>query len=195
MIKLSRKEQKEHTRTALVARAEAMFAKHGIGNTTTAEIAKALSVSHGTVFIHFATRDDLVLAVVDAFGERLHDALNEKLTDDLSLSQLLKAHIAVLVEFETFYLRLISESQSLPKHVRSIVYSINASLSYRFYRKAREQMIAGKVKRMDQPTFFNTWMALLHFYILNRDLFTDAASILDAKGDDILKQFHLLIKI
>lgn len=193
-MKLTRKEQKEQTRAGLVGRAEALFAKNGIGATTTADVAKALRVSHGTVFIHFATRDQLILAVVEEFGERLSSALKSKLADDLSLPQLLRAHLAVLADFEDFYLRLISESQSLPPRIRSIVYSMNASLSYRFFEAAKDGMASGKLKKLDQASFFNAWMAILHYHILNRDLFSDQTPIASACGEDILRQFMALIK-
>jgi AcrR family transcriptional regulator len=194
MLKLTRKEQKEQTRMSLVERAEDLFAKKGIAATTTADVAKALKLSHGTVFIHFATRDDLVMAVVERFGERLAAEFGRKLADDLPLQQLLRAHLAVLAEFEDFYLRLIAESQSLPPKIRSVVFAINASLSYRFYKAAKEGMEAGKIKKLDQAAFFNTWMAILHYQLLNRDLFSDQTPILSRAGEDILRQFLLLVK-
>lgn len=194
MKNVTRKEQKERTRNGLVDRAEKLFAKKGISNTTTADVAKELKVSHGTLFVHFATRDDLVKAVVDDFGERLSAALGERLSEEQSLKDLLKAHLSVLSEFEDFYLRLIAESQSLPGHIRSIIYAINASLSYRFYKAAKAQMADGSIKKMSQVLFFNTWMGLVHYYIQNRDLFSDQVPILSEVGDDIVRHFFNLIK-
>jgi AcrR family transcriptional regulator len=194
MEKISRKEQKEKTRAGLVSEAEGLFAANGISNTTTADIAKSLKVSHGTLFVHFPTRDDLIKAVVEEFGERLSSALGKRCSDDLVLKDLLKAHLAVLASFEDFYMRLISESQSLPPHIRSIVYSMNASLSYRFYRAAKNEMAQGTIKKMTQVQFFNTWMGLVHYYIMNRDLFSEKTPILNEVGNDLLKHFLNLIK-
>lgn len=194
MTNVTRKVQKERTRTGLVDRAEMLFARKGISNTTTADVAKELKVSHGTLFVHFATRDDLVHAVIDAFGERLSAALGARLSDEHDLRDLLKGHVSVLAEFEDFYLRLIAESQSLPPHIRSIVYAINASLSYRFYKAAKTQMNDGSIKKMSQVLFFNTWMGLVHYYVQNRDLFSDKTPILNEVGDDIIRHFFNLLK-
>jgi len=194
MDKITRKEQKEKTRAGLVIQAEVLFARHGISSTTTADIAKALKVSHGTLFVHFPTRDDLIKAVVDEFGEKLSAALGDRCSEDLKLKELLKAHISVLAEFEDFYLRLISESQSLPPHIRSIFYAINASLSYRFYRAAKADMDKGAIKKMTQIQFFNTWMSLVQYHVMNRDLFSEKTPILNEIGDELLKQFFYLIK-
>jgi AcrR family transcriptional regulator len=194
MEKITRKEQKEKTRVGLISQAEGLFAKHGISQTTTADIAKALQVSHGTVFIHFPTREDLILAVVDRFGERLSTELGKRFALDLSLKELLKAHVAVLSEFEDFYLRLISESQSLPPQIRSQLYALNASLSYRVYRAAKDAMKEGQIKKIEQAPFFNTWLGLLHYHIQNRDLFSERTPILKEIGDDLIRQFMNLIK-
>ena len=192
--KTSRQEQKEKTRAGLVRQAELLFVEKGISNTTTADIAKALKVSHGTLFVHFPTREDLVKAVVDEFGEKLGSALGARCADNLKLKDLLKSHLSVLADFEDFYMRLISESQSLPPHIRSIVYSMNASLSYRFYASAKSEMNKGTIKKMSQIHFFNTWMRLVHYYIMNRDLFSEKTPIMNEVGEDLVQHFFHLIK-
>lgn len=194
MQPLTRIEQKEKTRSGLVKQAEHLFARKGISITTTADIAKSLKVSHGTLFLHFPTREDLIKAVVDDFGERLSNALGARCADHLKLKDLLKAHVSVLAEFEDFYLRLISESQALPPHIRSIVYAMNASLSYRFYRAAKIEMDEGKIKKMNQIQFFSSWMSLIHYHIMNRDLFSEKHPILNEMGDDLIKHFYFLMK-
>lgn len=194
MEKITRKKQKTQTRLSLIQQAEALFSKNGIGNTTTAHVAKANKVSHGALFVHFPTREDLILSVVASFGDRLSAEMGKRFEDDMALKDLLKAHIQVLSEFEDFYMRLISESQSLPPNIRSIVYAMNASLSYRFYRAAQVQMKDGKIKKMTQPEFFNTWMALINYYVMNRDLFLDKTPILTEIGEDVLRHFLNLIK-
>ena len=194
MEKLTRQEQKDRTRSGLVTEAELLFARQGISHTSTAEIAKALQVSHGTLFVHFPTREDLILAVVNEFGERLSSALGARCATDLDLHALLEGQLSVLAEFEDFYLRLISESQSLPAHIRSMVYAMNASLSYRFYRAAKGEMDRDQLKKMSQTQFFNTWMAMVHYTILNRDLFSEKTPILNEKGDELIRQFFLLIR-
>ncbi len=194
MEALTRKEQKEKTRAGLVKHAESLFAKQGIAFTTTMDVAKALKVSHGTVFVHFPTRDDLILAVVEQFGDRLAESLGSCLSDEMSLRELLKAHLSVLAEFENFYLRLITESQFLPPKIRGIQYGMNTSLSYRFFRAAEKLMKKGEIKKMDQPTFFNSWLSLVHYHVMNRDLFSDTFPILHEVGESILNQFLHLIK-
>lgn len=194
MKKVTRKEQKEQTRAGLVEHAEVLFAKNGISNTTTADVAKSINMSHGALFVHFPSREDLILSVVERFGDRMAAEMERRFEDNMNLRDLLKAHVSVLAEFEDFYMRLISESQSLPPKIRSIVYSMNASLSYRFYRAAQILIKEGKVKKMNQASFFNTWMALINYYVLNRDLFSERTPLLKEIGEEILRHFFHLIK-
>jgi len=57
----TRQEQKAATRDRLVNAAMALFARKGIVQTTTADIARSIRMSHGVVFLHFPKRDDLVI--------------------------------------------------------------------------------------------------------------------------------------
>ena len=81
-------------------------------------LAKSINISHGALFVHFKTREELILSVVEKFGDRLASELGRRFMDDMKLKDLLQAHLEVLSEFEDFYLRLISESQSLPLKIR-----------------------------------------------------------------------------
>jgi AcrR family transcriptional regulator len=194
MEKLTRKEQKTQTRTVLIEVAEKMFSKNGIAATSTAEVAKSSGVSHGTLFVHFPTRDELILAVVDKFGERLAMALGAKCDSTMELKDQLKAHVGILSEFEDFYLRMISESLVLPSQIRGQFYALNSSLSYRFFHAARSGIKLGEYKKMDQAQFTNTWLGILHFHIMNRDLFSNTTPLLKYKGEDLVKLFLMLIK-
>lgn len=194
MATVSRKEQKERTRLVLVGNAERLFTDHGISSTATADVAKASSVSHGTVFVHFPTRDELVLAVVEQFGERLSEELGRSIPDDLPLDQMLRAHLRVLAAHEDFYARLISEAPFLPQGARGLFVSMNSFLSYKFYAAAQKMMKEGTVKKMPQAPFFNTWIALVNHLVMNRDLLSAKTPILKELGDQILQQFFLLIK-
>lgn len=67
-------------RQLLLAAAADEFAEHGL-NASVADIARRAGVGKGTVFRHFATKDDLLAAIVldridalNAVGERLLDA-------------------------------------------------------------------------------------------------------------------------
>src|ERR1700723_3719050 len=112
----TRQEQKVVTRDRLVNAAMALFARKGIVNTTTADVAKAVRMSHGVLFLHFPTRDDLVIAVIDEFGRRLSAEFRQAFERDLGLRAVLQAHLRVLADLEPFFPGLGTAAALLPPH-------------------------------------------------------------------------------
>src|SRR2546427_178542 len=158
----TRQEQKAATRDRLVNAAMALFARKGIVQTTTADIAKSIRMSHGVVFLHFPKRDDLVIAVID--------------------------------EFEPFYARLVTEAPLLPPKVRSTLLMLHAAVSQRLFLALERERKAGRARRFERPLLFNTWIALVHHYLVNRDLFATGDSVISEHGDALVQHLMTLVK-
>lgn len=58
---MARLEQKQATRAALIDRARELFIEHGYTDTTADTIAKAVGVSRATFYLHFRSKDEIVL--------------------------------------------------------------------------------------------------------------------------------------
>jgi AcrR family transcriptional regulator len=56
---------------AILEMATLFFAEKGFSNTSISEIANTINVADGTVFYHYKTKEDLFLAVLENFKERL----------------------------------------------------------------------------------------------------------------------------
>ncbi|MBV8055487.1 MAG: TetR/AcrR family transcriptional regulator [Deltaproteobacteria bacterium] len=191
---VNRHAQKELTRGRLVNAATALFAAKGIVNTTTADVAKAVRMSHGVVFLHFPKRDDLVIAVIDEFGRRLSAELRNAFEQDLGLRSVLKAHLRVLQEFEPFYSRLVSEAAMLPAKVRSTLMLLHAAVSYELFSALERERKAGRARKLERPLLFNTWIGLVHHYLINRDVFSTGDSVIAEHGEMLVNHFMNLLK-
>jgi AcrR family transcriptional regulator len=189
MSQVSRKDQKVATQQRLVETALDFFAQRGFANSNTADFAKAAKVSHGAVFLHFPTKEALVLRVLDVFGDRLSAAFNAAMQAELSLDGVLRAHLSVLREYEDFYARLVQEGALLPAKARSLLFILHASVSRRLRIAAEAEVTAGRMRAMRPHLIFNTWIALVHYYIANRDVFAPGESVLAAKGDELVEHF------
>lgn len=104
MVETKRQEQKRLTRKHLIEIAIKQFGENGIIKTRTSDIAKAANVSHGTVFAHFSTQEELLISVIEEFGNRIAQRLHELVNTNSSLSEVLEAHITGLIEFEPFFI-------------------------------------------------------------------------------------------
>jgi AcrR family transcriptional regulator len=189
-----RKEQKELTRKKLLAGAIQLFSQQGFGGTTTATLARAMELSHGTVFVHFPTREDLIVAVIDEFGGRLAERFRDCSAME-DLKEILEFHLSVLADIEDFYHYLISEIHQLPSTVRGQVFLLHAAISWKMYETAKVGMQTGSLKNMSRPLLFNTWIALVHYYVANRELLSDAKPILKTLKKELVDHFLNLIKI
>ncbi len=191
----TRHEQKEATRDRLVNTAMLLFARSGIAQTTTADIAKSIGMSHGNVFVHFPRRDDLVIAVIDEFGRRLAMEFRGAFEKDgLGLRAVLRAHLRVLAEFEPFYARLVTEAPMLPPKVRSTLLMLHAAVSQRIFLGLERDRKAGRARKFEKPILFNTWIGLVHHYMVNRDLFAVRDSVIAEQGEALINHFMTLVK-
>ncbi|HEY8464394.1 MAG TPA: TetR/AcrR family transcriptional regulator [Bacillota bacterium] len=195
MKKVNRQEQKEHTHRHLIEVAFQQLAEHGLIATRTADIAKAAKVSHGTIFVHFPTKEELLTAVIEEFGARIALRLHELAANGGGVRQVLEAYLEGLTEYEPFYSRLVMEGHLLPERSRNTLVMIQSALSFHLCQALERETAEGKIRPFPTHLLFNTWIGLIHYYLTNRDLFAPGESILKRYGTDLLNYFlNLLAK-
>jgi AcrR family transcriptional regulator len=112
--------RKELTRTALIDAAAELFARKGFGAASLDEIAEAAGFSRGAIHFHFRSKDDLFLAVLERYHDRLLAAYVELplageafAVDPAATASLWKEihdeggidHLLLQLEFRTYALR------------------------------------------------------------------------------------------
>jgi AcrR family transcriptional regulator len=188
-----RRERSERTREALVAAALVRFARDGLVEARTADVAAAAGVSHGTVFLHFPSRDELLAATIETFGMKVARRLHELVEEGSGVRGVLAAHLDGLVEFEPFYRRLVTQGTTLPKAAHGAMVAIQSAISFHLAEAAAHEMAAGTVRRMPQHLLFNTWLGLVHHYLANAALFSPRGSVLERHGRELLDHYLMLI--
>jgi len=192
-FKTQRKVQKDQTRKLIIETAFGQFAQNGIITTRTVDIANAAKVSHGTVFAHFSTQEELLNAVIEELGDRITTRLHELVACNTTLREVLQAHLKGLKEFEDFYTRLVIESRLLPKSSRNVLTLIQSSISFHICQAADREIKIGSINPYPIHLLFNTWIGLIHYYLTNNDLFAPEESVLERYGQELLEHYMSMI--
>lgn len=193
----TRKEQKEKTKALLLQKAYQEFSLKGIQSTKTLDIAKAAGVAHGTIFMHFPTRDDLLMQVVADFGMKIGKSFQEGLGNDENgnVEQVLAIHLKVLEEFEFFYTELLLAGAALPKEIKNHLTLIQSGIAHYLNRELQKAIAAKTIRHLPLPFLLNTWLGLVHYYLMQRELFAPGRSVIAAKGQELLNEFLNLVKV
>jgi len=186
--------QKAKTREKIIATAYRVFSEKGF-SVATSVIAKEAGVSHGSIFAHFPTLNDLLINLLADFGEKMGTSLHLLAQKSDSLENLLNEHLNVLAEYEAFYTRLISEKDRLPEEAKNTFVLIQSTVAFHFSSVIEREIEKGTVKKLPVHMLFNTWLGLVHYYLLNREFFSDSKeSVIKRYRTELLSTYLNLIK-
>ncbi|MDR0849597.1 MAG: TetR/AcrR family transcriptional regulator [Propionibacteriaceae bacterium] len=188
-----RKLQKELTRERIIAAAFKVYSEQGFTAAASA-IAHEAGVSQGSIFVHFPTVDSLVLCLLDSFSQDLRNEILALEDSGGDIERLLDMHIGVLIKHEAFYTRLITEAALLPQEAKHELVAIQSTVSIHFMQALEPQMKTGTVKGIPFHMIFNTWLGLVHYYLMNADLFAPHDSVLTRHKRTLTKTFLALIE-
>lgn len=186
---ITRADRKQQTRLLLIDTALGLMAEQGITATRTIDVAERAGLAHGTVFVHFPTREDLIAAVVGEHAGQIALRLHELVGEGVTVREILTAHLAGLAEHEAFYARLVMEGPLLPPYARATLLGIQSAISARLAEAADREMATGRIRRMPIPLLFNTWLGLVHHYVGNRELFAPGRSVVEKWGMTLLDHY------
>lgn len=183
-----RQQQREATRRQLVTAGLRVVADRGFAAATTAAIAAESGKAHGTVFVHFPTRDALVAELVEEVGRAMSQRLAAIDRDDAGLAEVLDAHLAALAEHEVLYARLLCEASTLPLAARARVFALQSGVAWRLRQVHAQDLQRGLVRPIDPVALGNTWIALSNHYLMHRDLFAPGGSVIATRGAELKAQ-------
>jgi AcrR family transcriptional regulator len=186
--------QRDNTRRQLVSAGLKVVAENGFAGASTAAIAHASGMAHGTVFVHFRTRDALVAELVAEIGRAMSERLAELETEDPSLADVLTAHLTALADKEVLYSRLLTEAAILPQVARAHVFALQNGIAFRIRAAYMHALAQGTVREINSVMFSNIWISLTNHYLMNRELFAPEASVIAKYGDEIKAQLLELVR-
>ncbi len=166
----------QERRRQIIEAAAALFSRKGFGGTTTREVAVAAGISEPTIFKHFATKEDLYGAIIEAKvqTEAILDtaAAPARQGDDAGVLRALAHEMIGRTQADPTLLRLLLFS-ALEGHAlsdmffRSRVKRVDEFLS----RYVAERVAAGAFRRVQPLQAAWNFIGMIAYHLLYREVF------------------------
>lgn len=182
--------QKEEKRSKIIETARNCYANQGF-LVSTATIAQEANVSHGSIFSHFSTSEELISAVLEDFYIIITAKLRG-ISSTEGISSFLTQHLEVLEEHELFYKRLIEEKTLLPEDSQLLFVEMQSTVSHNFSKVIDNEKQT--IKDLPLHSLFNTWIGIIHYYLQNSSQFSPNASVLKRYKRELIFLYTELIK-
>lgn len=156
-LRRTREEQKQDRRAAILAAARAAFARRGYRDATIAEIAEATGLAEGTIYKHFANKQDLLFQVMGAFYERIIADLEASVAREATLAGRLRAivrrQLEAFVEDRDLCRLFIRELRAADGYARSPLHELNRRYTSILLRVLSQGRASGEVRPEVEPRF------------------------------------------
>jgi AcrR family transcriptional regulator len=190
---MKRATQKTATRRLVIEKATRLCRKHGFLRTRTVDVAQAAGLSHGAIFVHFSTRGLLFEEVAATMGRKITDRLYELAASGADFGACLRAQLECLEEEEDLYRHLVIENALLEFDARTMWTGILSAISNHLSGALERAMTAGIIRRAPLHLVFNTWIGLVHHYLIHKELFVSRGSVLRKHGPELVEFFISLL--
>lgn len=179
---------KERTKIRIIENAIEVFVKEGFINANTKSIAKKSGIAHGTIFYHYPTRADLVIASIYTELEVLGNRLNMRSRESEDVQELCSLFIDEVLKHQKFYSRLVKDLPLLSIEVQRIVFASLSGFSVHFIDVIEKMQEKGKVRKVPAkiPVFF--WFGVIN-YIFSYDELLQGKKILKKDKNEIIAFF------
>jgi len=158
-----RRRNKEQTRQEILEATITLFSHKGLINTSTLQIADRAGVAHGTVFFHFPTRHELIIAAIYCAMGDLARKLDEKSRSTDNLKALCEIFIEEVDKNSRFYSSIVRDLPQLPLDVQRMVFAALSAFSANFVDVIKKKQKAGKVRKFPPKLAVFYWFGLIHY--------------------------------
>ncbi|MBN2015770.1 TetR/AcrR family transcriptional regulator [Candidatus Dojkabacteria bacterium] len=145
-----RRRDKLRTKKEITNVAGEEFLKQGFLEASTIRIAERAEVAHGTIFFHFPTKADLIIACLYERLGKLAIKLDLRSRKTTNIRYLCRIFLDGIEKNSAFYSRLIKDLPLLPIEIQRMVFASLSAFSVHFVKVIKKAQDTGKVRKF-QP--------------------------------------------
>lgn len=184
---------KQKTREKLFQTAKEVFLEKGFLDASTAEIAQRANVAHGTLFLHFESKENLIMSIFDDLLIQLTDDLYQVLNDLSDMREMLEIYLDWLEQNEDFYVIIARELPYYTDSLRRIILGREGAARHYFIKAIQSGIQSGIYKEVDETSAVNFLFAAIHFYLRLKPAYVEGESVVKTKRDEIIQTFLTFI--
>ncbi|MBI9048174.1 MAG: TetR/AcrR family transcriptional regulator [Anaerolineaceae bacterium] len=189
----AREKGKQATRQNILKIAKEEFIEKGLFGLSTATVAQKAGIAHGTVFYHFATKEDLMYEMLDSALLKITAQLNNLLKGRQDTRSLLDHYLDFVTVEEPFLAMIAKETGLYPAKIRRVVMGREAAIRLYFYRSLTHEMEMGVCKVMDPGMVLSFLFATINEFLSKRDAYRIGDRVIAKKKEMILNTFFQFI--
>lgn len=190
-----REEQKLATRRLIIRTAKEEFIEKGFLQTKTAAIAKRAGIAHGTLFSHFASKEELIVEVFSGELMKMNNELHSCLDRADRLEELLESYLDYLAGEEQFFSTINKELPHYEDSLRREIFFRESGIRGYFYKAIEKGIEAGEYKEVDLTMCLTFLFGTINYLLCNRESLVGKGSIVKEKRGSIIETFLKMIKM
>ncbi len=181
--------QKQKTRGIILQTAKSCFKKNGFLKTTTSEIASKSKVAHGTLFLHFKSKDVLIIEILDSEMDKISKQIFQIINESNDFELLLSRYLDFLQEREDIFAILAREMPFYSSELRRKILFRESIIRSHFHKAISEGIKSGKFRKINITPALNFLFGTFNYYLSLKPIFVKEGSVIGKFKESIISTF------
>ncbi len=187
-----RDDAKLQTRNNILLKATELFLAKGVQKTSTQEIAKAAGVAHGSIFVHYYSRENLVVEVLYNEIKGIVRELSVFEKEHHQPLQLLDKYIELFNQKEDVFYILYHELDYLHPDIKIEVIPMETMIRNCLYLSLNAQGMLSQWSPEEIGAKMEAFFSLIFYYICMRDVYGKRNEVILKKKERIIDHFKMI---
>lgn len=185
--------QKKKTRQHLLETARDAFISKGFLQTSTAEISRKAGVAHGTLFVHFKSKDILIVEIIDDVMDSVSEEMQKLGSKTDNPLEMLELYLDFLIEQEDLFSVLARELPFYQEELRRKIIFREAIIRENFHTELAEGIERGEFRNIDVSSALNFLFGVINLYLSRKTSYISEGSVIAKFKPSILRTFQQMI--
>ena len=189
----TRSSAKQKTRELLLEKTALLLHDKGFLKVSSKEIARECSLSQGTLFLHFQTKENLLSTIINDNIDSFERELIKRCLIIDSRDTFLKSYIDVLIEYESFLSRAYKDLPYLSENLKRNIDNLETLTKNLFFDNLRKNP-GRKLSIVDSFISIDAFIAQIQKNLVEKEIYSESNSIIRQRRGKIVKLYRALFE-